>query len=165
MVTVPPAAGILAIDAGNSKTDVALVAEDGTLLATARGGGFRPHLVGAERAVRELLPLVVAVAESVGLELVVGDPLVRHVSACLANSDLPVELERLEHVIRAQGWGATTYVGNDTFAGVSDAAALENFLKVAILAKGSVDRIERQIDVVRQLEILIPHIDFHDFGA
>jgi hypothetical protein len=55
--------------------------------------------------------------------------------------------------------------GNDTFAGVSDAAALENFLKVAIFAKGPVDRIERQIDVVRQLEILIPHIDFHDFGA
>ncbi|MCF3142363.1 ATPase, partial [Streptomyces platensis] len=41
----------LAIDAGNSKTDVALVATDGSVLATARGGGFRPPVVGVERAV------------------------------------------------------------------------------------------------------------------
>ncbi len=53
----------------------------------------------------------------------------------------------------------------DTFAGVSDAAAFQNFLKLAIFAKSSVDRIERQIDIVRQLEILVPHIDFHHFGA
>ena len=32
--------GILAIDGGNSKTDVALVASDGSLLATARGPGM-----------------------------------------------------------------------------------------------------------------------------
>ena len=30
---------VLAIDGGNSKTDVALVARDGTLLASARGPG------------------------------------------------------------------------------------------------------------------------------
>lgn len=32
---------VLAVDAGNSKTDVAVVAADGSVLATARGGGFR----------------------------------------------------------------------------------------------------------------------------
>jgi len=31
---------VLAIDGGNSKTDVALVAGDGTLLASARGPGI-----------------------------------------------------------------------------------------------------------------------------
>ena len=54
---------------------------------------------------------------------------------------------------------------SDTFAGVSNAAALKNSLKVTIFAKGSVDRIERQIDIVRQLEVFVAHIDFHDFDA
>ena len=53
----------------------------------------------------------------------------------------------------------------DAVAGISDAAAFQNFLKLAIFAKSSVDRIEREIDIVRQLEILVPHIDFHHFGA
>ena len=39
-------AAVLAVDAGNSKTDVAVVAPDGTVLATARGGGFQPPVVG-----------------------------------------------------------------------------------------------------------------------
>ncbi|MEU3884101.1 ATPase, partial [Streptomyces californicus] len=42
---------VVAIDAGNSKTDVALIGEDGTVLATARGGGFQPPVVGVEAAV------------------------------------------------------------------------------------------------------------------
>ena len=50
-------------------------------------------------------------------------------------------------------------------AGVCDSATLQNFLDLAIFAKGSVDRDEREIDIVRQLEILIPHIDLHHFGA
>ncbi|MYU18905.1 ATPase, partial [Streptomyces sp. SID8361] len=45
---------MLAIDAGNSKTDIALVGEDGSVLGQARGGGFRPPVVGAERAVGSL---------------------------------------------------------------------------------------------------------------
>ena len=39
---------MLAIDGGNSKTDVALVAGDGTLLASARGPGINAHEVGVE---------------------------------------------------------------------------------------------------------------------
>jgi hypothetical protein len=53
----------------------------------------------------------------------------------------------------------------DTVAGVSDAAALKNFLNLAIFTKGSMDRIEHEIDIVRQLKILVSHIDFHRFGA
>ncbi|NUS51684.1 MAG: ATPase, partial [Nocardioidaceae bacterium] len=45
---------MLAVDAGNSKTDVVLVAADGAVLGAARGGGFHPHLVGAEAAVAGL---------------------------------------------------------------------------------------------------------------
>ena len=105
--------GVLAIDAGNSKTDVALVAADGSVLGTARGSGFEPHRVGAAEAVAALAPLVSAVA---GGRLRSGAPLVEHVSACLANADLPVEELRLQEAIDERGWGRSTAVANDTFA-------------------------------------------------
>ena len=40
---------VLAIDAGNSKTDVAVVAADGRVTGAARGGGFRPPAVALPR--------------------------------------------------------------------------------------------------------------------
>ena len=106
-------AAVLAIDAGNSKTDVLLVGADGSVLGRARGGGFHPHLVGAEAAVAGLAPVVAAAAENAGVD---GVPIAEHVSACLANADLPIEEERLQRAIEARGWGRTTYVGNDTLA-------------------------------------------------
>ena len=42
------------MDAGNSKTDVAVVTTDGTLLARERGPGFAPHVDGVDRAVESL---------------------------------------------------------------------------------------------------------------
>ncbi|WP_328317512.1 N-acetylglucosamine kinase [Streptomyces sp. NBC_00388] len=44
-------ASVLAIDAGNSKTDVAVIAADGTVLGRGRSGGFQPPVVGVEAAV------------------------------------------------------------------------------------------------------------------
>jgi N-acetylglucosamine kinase-like BadF-type ATPase len=113
---VAPPAAVLAVDAGNSKTDVALVGADGTVLGTARGGGFHPHTEGAELAVAGLAPVVASAARAAGLEVHAGVQLAEHVSACLANADLPVEEQRLERAISLRGWGRTTYVGNDTFA-------------------------------------------------
>jgi N-acetylglucosamine kinase-like BadF-type ATPase len=107
--------GVLAFDAGNSKTDVALVSADGTVLGTARGGGFEPHIVGAYAAVEGLAPLVAAAAAEAGLT--VGDvPLVEQISACLANADLPIEEERLAEAFESFGWATSVYVANDTFA-------------------------------------------------
>ncbi|MDX2970335.1 N-acetylglucosamine kinase [Kribbella solani] len=107
--------GVLAFDAGNSKTDVALVAADGTVLGTARGGGFEPQKVGAEAAVTGLAPLVQAAAAQARLR--VGDvPLVQQLSACLANADLPVEEAELTGVFERRGWAESVYVTNDTFA-------------------------------------------------
>ncbi len=109
--------GVLAIDAGNSKTDVALVSADGQVLGTARGGGFVPHIVGSEVAVAGLAPLVAAAAAEAGLDIGAGrGPLATHVSACLANADLPVEEQRLQELIAGYGWSRTTVVANDTFA-------------------------------------------------
>ena len=109
-------AGVLAIDAGNSKTDVALVAADGRLVGTARGGPFLPHRVGAESAVEGLAPIVRAACAEAGLVPSDAGPIVHHVAACLANADLPLEQEALEHAVAAQGWGDSSEVVNDTFA-------------------------------------------------
>ncbi|MFJ5720023.1 N-acetylglucosamine kinase [Streptomyces sp. NPDC093149] len=105
-------ASVLAIDAGNSKTDVALIGADGTILSTGRGGAFQPPAVGIEAAVD-----VLGAAVGQALELS-GVPAgaVTHVSACLANADLPVEEEQLARALGARGWGATVEVRNDTFA-------------------------------------------------
>lgn len=112
-VTVPGGrhdALVLAIDAGNSKTDVAVVAAGGEVAGTARGGGFRPPAVGVEAAVD-----VVADAVRRALEQA-GAVSVDRVSACLANADFPVEEERLAAALHARAWGAAVEVRNDTFA-------------------------------------------------
>jgi N-acetylglucosamine kinase-like BadF-type ATPase len=83
---------------------------------SARGGGFRPHLIGPRAAVDGLLPLVEEATRAAQLTRAPGEPWVSHVSACLANADLATEHERLREEIERHGWGRTTYVGNDTFA-------------------------------------------------
>lgn len=101
---------VLAIDAGNSKTDVAVVAADGTVVGAARGGGFQPPQVGVETAVDILEEAVTrALAEA-------GQDSVGHVSACLANADLPVEERELALALRRRAWGPSVDVRNDTFA-------------------------------------------------
>ncbi|MCQ9135214.1 N-acetylglucosamine kinase [Streptomyces hilarionis] len=103
-------AGVLAIDAGNSKTDVAVVAADGRVLATARGGGFRPPAVGVGAAVDVLADTVTRAYAAAGVSSAA------HVSACLANADLPVEEDQLAAALHARAWGASVNVRNDTFA-------------------------------------------------
>jgi N-acetylglucosamine kinase-like BadF-type ATPase len=101
---------VLAIDAGNSKTDVCVVSTDGELLGGARGAPFRPHVLGAGPAVATISPAVSEAMTGAG-------PLrLRHVAACLANADLPAEVEALEAAIADVGWGPSCEVVNDTFA-------------------------------------------------
>ncbi|MDQ0984473.1 N-acetylglucosamine kinase [Streptomyces sp. V2I9] len=115
---------VLAIDAGNSKTDVALIGEDGTVLATARGGGFQPPVVGAEAAIdvlAEALERAVAELPETGgpratLSSLAPPGSAVHLSACLANADLPVEEAELAAALEARGWASSVEVRNDTFA-------------------------------------------------
>ncbi|MFJ3650905.1 N-acetylglucosamine kinase [Streptomyces murinus] len=109
-LTSTDTASVLAIDAGNSKTDVAVVSAAGEVLATARGGGFRPPAVGVAAAFDALAEPVRRALADAGLDRVT------HVSACLANADLPVEEEQLATALHARGWGGTVEVRNDTFA-------------------------------------------------
>ena len=108
-VAVP---AVLAIDGGNSKSDLALVADDGTLLASARGPGMASHL-----SLDEKLGIVRTLADQAqGQAARRGCPVARHLSACVANADLPEEEEEMAAALRARGWSATTEVFNDTFA-------------------------------------------------
>jgi N-acetylglucosamine kinase-like BadF-type ATPase len=116
---------VLAIDGGNSKTDVALVAADGTVLASLRGPGASQEDYGIDGAMRILGELVRKVTAKAGVAV---DGLVaRHTSACLAGCDLQAEEESLTTALRAQGWSATAVAMNDTFAvlraGLPDASA------------------------------------------
>ena len=52
-----------------------------------------------------------------------------------------------------------------SFARVSDAAVLQNSLDLAIFAEGSVNGEERKIDIVRQFEVLVAHVDIRHLRA
>jgi N-acetylglucosamine kinase-like BadF-type ATPase len=122
---------VLAIDAGNSKTDVCVVSADGELLGSARGGPFRPHVVGAAAAVAALQP---AVSEALSRA---GSVSILHVAACLANADLPVEYDALETAIAAAGWAPSYEVVNDTFALLR--AGLDSSRGVAVICGAGIN--------------------------
>ena len=111
---------VLAIDGGNSKTDVALVAEDGTLLASARGPGINAHITGIDQTMLVLDAVVKQAAAQLDprhrANAVPSGRIARHTVACLANADLPEEEAEHAAAVQAQGWSATATVVNDTFA-------------------------------------------------
>jgi N-acetylglucosamine kinase-like BadF-type ATPase len=107
-------AAVLAIDGGNSKTDVTLIAADGSLLAAVRGTGSNYQGIGKDGMVAVLTDLVRTAAAQAGLagrQQVAG-----HTSACLAGADFPEEEADLNALIESLGWSATSSVVNDTFA-------------------------------------------------
>jgi N-acetylglucosamine kinase-like BadF-type ATPase len=103
---------VLAVDGGNSKTDLALVREDGAVLALVRGGNSSPHHIGLDGTIALLEQLYAEALAQAGLDAggraAVGQLL-------LAGLDLPVEEERL-HAAVAGRWAERLTVGNDTFA-------------------------------------------------
>jgi N-acetylglucosamine kinase-like BadF-type ATPase len=95
---------VLAVDGGNSKTAVALLTEDGSVLETGRSGGFRPHSEGIGAAVDRIENALGTV------------PRVDHVSACVAGADFPFEEQALAAEIVRRGYSDDVTVVNDTFA-------------------------------------------------
>ena len=105
---------VLAVDGGNSKTDLALVRADGALLAMARGPLSSPHHVGLSGCLRVLEDLLAEAVAAAGLPPEHPVAAVGHV--LLAGADLPVEERALQESIGARDWAARTAVSNDTFA-------------------------------------------------
>ena len=103
---------VLAVDGGNSKTDLALVREDGALLALVRGGLSSPHHLGLDGCVALLERLRRDALAEAGLDGAPADV----GRLLLAGLDLPVEERRLHEAIAGRGWAARVTVANDTFA-------------------------------------------------
>jgi N-acetylglucosamine kinase-like BadF-type ATPase len=102
---------VLAVDGGNSKTDLALVDLDGTVLAAVRGPGSSPHHVGVAGAVERIGALydqaLTAARRQERPEVGVF---------MLAGVDLNGEEEELHTALSEQPWVARALVRNDTFA-------------------------------------------------
>jgi N-acetylglucosamine kinase-like BadF-type ATPase len=102
---------VLAVDGGNSKTDLALVRADGAVLALVRGGMSSPHHIGLEGSVELLQRLY---DEAVELAAISGPVDVGQI--LLAGLDFPKEERALHAALAARGWARQLTVGNDTFA-------------------------------------------------
>jgi len=114
---VARAGAVLAIDGGNSKTEVVLVDEGGDVLARARSGPFTPQTSGVAAAIAVAAEAVRKLRGQLPEGSAAGDaPLARHLAAYVAGADLPVEEDVLAVAFAAQGWADTAEVGNDTFA-------------------------------------------------
>ncbi len=107
-------AAVLAIDGGNSKTDVALVGWDGTVLAAVRGPGASQEYHGIDGALGRLAALIESVAGRAGLDA--GGVIARHLRACLAGADLPEEEAALTEALASGGWARSAVAVNDAFA-------------------------------------------------
>ena len=105
---------VLAVDGGNSKTDVVLVTGDGEVVAHVRGPGSSPHRLGVDGAVDLLDDLVMKAAAQAGLGA--AQPPVGLAEVYLAGVDFPSEQEEVATAVRGRGWAETLVVDNDTFA-------------------------------------------------
>ncbi len=97
----------IAVDGGNSKTDVAIVREDGEVTATARGGGSSPQYLGVDGALAVIGGLLDRAHDDLPVEVA---------ELLLAGVDFPAEEEAVRAGIEQRGWATRVSVDNDTFA-------------------------------------------------
>jgi N-acetylglucosamine kinase-like BadF-type ATPase len=109
-----PVRDVVAIDGGNSKTEVLVVSRAGEVLGQSRGPGASPQNVGVAACVAALEELVLRALTDGGRPLDL--PFAAHTSAYLAGLDFPREETALYAALAARGWTDTLTVGNDTFA-------------------------------------------------
>ena len=107
---------VLGVDGGNSKTDVALVATDGRLLAAVRGGTISHQQVGLELGADRLVVLVRAARDAAGL--VADEPSATQAVYTLAGADSPSDIARLTAAFAARPLARVGHVINDAFAPV-----------------------------------------------
>jgi N-acetylglucosamine kinase-like BadF-type ATPase len=97
----------IAVDGGNSKTDVALVREDGEVVATARGPGSSPYHLGVEGALDMIGGLLDGMHDGLPVEAA---------ELLLAGIDFPAEEQAVRAGLERRGWAQRVAVDNDTFA-------------------------------------------------
>jgi N-acetylglucosamine kinase-like BadF-type ATPase len=104
---------VLAVDGGNSKTDVALLSEDGRLLAAIRGPTSSHQAVGVDRGMERLATLVADAHANAGA----GAPERATVGVyCLAGADTAKDIRLLTSHLAAREFAVTDLLRNDAFA-------------------------------------------------
>jgi N-acetylglucosamine kinase-like BadF-type ATPase len=123
-------AAVLAVDGGNSKADLALVAADGALLAAVHGTTISHQAVGLEAGMANLVRLAAEAARSAfdsssrrvagagAADAAAGSagPLAHLGVYGLAGADYPEDVRLLKRGIEALGLTGETVILNDTFA-------------------------------------------------
>jgi N-acetylglucosamine kinase-like BadF-type ATPase len=106
-------AAVLAVDGGNSKTDVALVARDGRLLSFVRGPTTSHQAVGLRAGIARLVGQVEDAASRAGL-----DPAARPIAEvgvhAIAGADYASDVRTLKKALAAAGLTRDVVVVNDT---------------------------------------------------
>jgi N-acetylglucosamine kinase-like BadF-type ATPase len=104
-------AAVLAVDGGNSKTDLALVSRGGALLALLKGPTISHQQVPIETAMDRLRSLVSDARREGGVRgpIAIG-------SFCVAGADFPRDVRLLRDAIDAAGVAGRIEVRNDAFA-------------------------------------------------
>ena len=92
---------MLAVDGGNSKTELVVATTNGDVLARTRGPGSNSHAVGADGAAHVIRELAGGVAADIGVYYLCG-------------ADVPADIAELEDELA--GLAARTIVDNDTCA-------------------------------------------------
>ena len=106
---------MLAVDGGNSKTDLALVRADGEALALVRGPLSSPHHLGVDGCVRVLEELLAAALREAGLGNG-GAPVADLAQLLLAGVDFPSEEDEVLAAVNDRRLAKKIAVGNDTYA-------------------------------------------------
>jgi N-acetylglucosamine kinase-like BadF-type ATPase len=108
-------ASVLAVDGGNSKTDLALVADDGSVLALVRGHPSSPQHLGVDGSLDVLAGLLAEAKQQATLDG--RGRRVAEVGALLmAGVDFPAEEAAMRGALEKRGWARRFTVDNDTFA-------------------------------------------------
>lgn len=133
---------LLAVDGGNSKTEVLVCDDTGTVLGHALGPGSNHQTAGGLAVAMDRLNTLVAAAR-VDAELASTDRIAL-AAVYLAGADLPVELTMLTDAVAAAGWADKSLVDNDTLAllrsGTADPDA------VAVVCGAGINGIGRAAD-------------------
>jgi len=106
---------VLAVDGGNSKTDLALVSSDGHALALRRGPRSTPQYLGVEGCLDVLDGLVEDALREAGIASE-NEPFAEVAELLMAGVDFRSDEEELEAAAARRGWAERTVVENDTFA-------------------------------------------------
>jgi N-acetylglucosamine kinase-like BadF-type ATPase len=125
---------VLAVDGGNSKTDVVLVGADGSVLGAVRGPTVSHQQIGVRAGLARLAALVAAAGARAGLDGV-GRPTARRAVLCLAGADFPTDIRLLQRGVEELGIADSVTIENDTFAGLR-AGASRPWGVVVVMGRG-----------------------------